>query len=372
MLKINFMRKSTQFLLLSCLLAWGSLLQAQTLVSTQAENKKVILEEFTGANCPNCPAAHTLIDGFLNTYAGQLFTVGYHPFNSSYTTPQNSSDPDMRRSFSDIFYNTTFTMGTGRFMPSGFVNRRNWAGGRLTGRSNWSGHISTILAEPSPVNVGVLATYDTSNTTLTVNVEVYYTDSTEVANTLYVILMESGIVAAQSGGSSNYVHKHVFRESLTTDQWGDLIPISSSPGQLHAASFTFDNSAGEYDMENCSVMAFVRDPSTEEIFSGTGAEVTEPVNNTNIDEDILSTIVMETFPNPADQFAQVRFTLRSVEEIQFELFNLNGKLISTTKAGTFSAGTHLQKIDLSTVAKGMYVLKLSAGEQVGMTRLFVK
>lgn len=366
------MKRNLSFILFIGLLFTSAWLSAQTLVSTMPENKKVILEEFTGTSCPPCTQGHQTIETLLSTFPDQLHVVGYQPTNSSLTTPRSASDPDMRRDFPVAFYNTNFTMGGGRFMPSAFLNRKLWNGDRLVGRGNWQTNASTILTEPSAVNVGLLATYDTLTQLLTVQVEVYYTDSTAGANTMYVYLLEDGIVAGQAGSSDpNYVHKHVFRESLTTDQWGDLIPLGPWPGQFHQTTLTFDNSAGDYNMENCSVMAFVRDPSTEEIFSGTSAHVTEPVNNTSIRDELNTRITMDVFPNPAQQLAKLRFTLQRAQEIQYEILDVNGKTISVKPLGTLSAGTHLHTITLDDMPSGMYVVKMTADGKVGMTRLFV-
>ena len=34
------------------------IMTGQTFVSTNPENKKIIFEEFTGIDCPNCPDGH--------------------------------------------------------------------------------------------------------------------------------------------------------------------------------------------------------------------------------------------------------------------------------------------------------------------------
>lgn len=366
------MKKNLSLTLFIALILSSAWLSAQTLVSTMPENKKVILEEFTGTSCPPCTQGHQVIETLLTTYPDQLFTIGYQPTNSSLTTPRSPSDPDMRRSFPDAFYNTNFTLTAGRFMPSAFMNRKLWGGERLKGRGDWPNNVSSILAEASPVNVGLLATYDTLTQLLTVQVEIYYTDSSTTANTLYVHLLEDGIIAGQSGSTDpNYVHNHVFRENLTIDQWGDIIPLAPLPARFHQATFTFDNSAGAYNMKNCSVMAFVRDPSTEEIYTGTSGHVTDPVNNTGINDDIYAQIDMEVFPNPAQHTAQLSFTLQSAQEVQYEILDVNGKTISTSPLGTFSAGTHRQTIELNALPSGMYIVKMTADQKVGMTRLFV-
>ncbi|MFT6982817.1 MAG: hypothetical protein ACJAUD_001587, partial [Crocinitomicaceae bacterium] len=43
---------------------------AQTLVSTTPSNRNVIIEEFTGTNCPACPNGHTTLSGILTANPG--------------------------------------------------------------------------------------------------------------------------------------------------------------------------------------------------------------------------------------------------------------------------------------------------------------
>lgn len=45
---------------------------AQTIVSTSPQNKKVILEEFTGVNCVYCPQGHAI----ANNISFAAFVVG--------------------------------------------------------------------------------------------------------------------------------------------------------------------------------------------------------------------------------------------------------------------------------------------------------
>ena len=39
---------------------------SQTIVSTTPQNKKVILEEYTGINCVYCPDGHKIAHGIIN------------------------------------------------------------------------------------------------------------------------------------------------------------------------------------------------------------------------------------------------------------------------------------------------------------------
>ena len=137
------MKKTTlllSFIFLTLMLA------AQNYVSTEPQNKNAILEEFTGVSCPNCPAGHQIMASILAANPTTAFCVAYHPTNSSYTTPF-PGEPDFRRAYADVFYSTPYC-GSSRFMPSSFINRREWTNGdRLQSRNVWSSYANTIMGE---------------------------------------------------------------------------------------------------------------------------------------------------------------------------------------------------------------------------------
>ena len=48
---------------------------SQTFVSTTPENKKVILEEYTGIHCGACPGGHFQSQTLYNANPGNLFVI---------------------------------------------------------------------------------------------------------------------------------------------------------------------------------------------------------------------------------------------------------------------------------------------------------
>ncbi len=251
----------------------GITVQSQNYVSTEPLNKNAILEEFTGVRCPNCPAGHQVAANILAANPGRAFVMGCHPGNSSYTQPYGS-DPDFRRTYLNAFYSTPYC-GSSRFMPSAFISRRVWGNGeRIQSRTVWPQYCDIIMAEASPLNVGLSSTYNDATNTLDVTVEVYYTADVTQDTYIYCEIAEIDLIAQQSGGSAAYVHKHVFRESFVA-QWGDLIPGPTTQGTLVVFNYSFDNTTAQYVMDNCDLLAFVLDGSNDEIISGNGAAVGE-------------------------------------------------------------------------------------------------
>jgi len=255
-------------------------IKAQIIVGTDPENKNVILEEFTGQNCPNCPAGHATAQAILNNNPNDVFVVAYHPTNSSYTLPE------LDEPFADAFYSTPYC-GSSRYMPSAFIGRRMVNHERLQGRTDWESYTNTQLTESSPVNVGLQAVYDPVTETMDVYAEAYYTSDVSSGQSINVVLIEDGIVAYQSNGGDDYVHNHIFREAFTA-QWGDEITYTSE-GDLFTAVYQFDNSIDQFNIENCEVVAFVLNTTTEEIESGFGSEVIiEELVTTEVSSDVNS------------------------------------------------------------------------------------
>jgi PKD repeat protein len=257
---------------------------AQSFVSTEPQDKNVILEEFTGVKCPNCPQGHQVAAQILNDNPGRVWAISFHPYNSSYTLPY-AGDPDFRRHHPDSLYMTPYC-GSSRFMPSAFINRRTYAGEKIQSRTVWANYTTQHLAEPSPVNVGLSTSYDEDTKQLEIMLEIYYTDNVTDENTINVLFTESGIIAQQSGGTTNYVHHHIFRETFTS-QWGDIINEPTSQGSFIQKTYTFDNTAEEYNMEECEVIAYIVNSVSEEVVSGIGCHVGETTVTTSPEADFM-------------------------------------------------------------------------------------
>jgi len=339
----------------------------QTLVSTTPENKKAFLEEFTGTGCPNCPAGHTLAANLLTANPGKLVVIAYHPANSSYT----SSDP-MARAYASAFYSTPFVSVSSRFMPSAMVNRRQWGGGdRIQSTSEWTSKVAAIIGEPSPLNVGFTSSYNESTKSLSITAEVYFTSTVANNLTVYCMLLENGIIAQQSGGTSPYTHNHVFREAMVA-QWGDPLPTPYDLGTTTPLTFTYDNTTTNYDMTKSEVVVFIRDVSNGEVISGNIAPVNES-SPISIENNIPAMPEVVVYPNPATDEALVSLTLTSAQPVTIKVSNLAGQVISTNDHGTLEAGRHLLQIDRQVRQNpGLYLVSVESSNTVVVKKLVVK
>jgi hypothetical protein len=240
----------------------------QTIVSTSPENKKVVLEEFTGIKCVFCPQGHAIAQAIQNNNPDDVFLINIH--TGGFATP-NAGEPDFRVPDGNTirsYYNVSS-------YPSGMVNRHVFSGGSpVMSRSLWTGSSNTTLGESSYVNVAVEAEIDLQTRELTVHVEAYYTgNSPEATNKLSVALLQNNTLGPQTGGDSGneYVHMHRLVD-LITPPWGDIISPTTA-GTFIDETYTYsipqnyNNVPAELgDMEVVVLLAETND----EIPSGAG------------------------------------------------------------------------------------------------------
>lgn len=365
------MKQSITLFVCSVLLV-GSL-AAQDLVSVLAGPKNVVLEEFTGTSCPFCPDGHVIAKALRTQYPEDVWVIGYHPTNTTLTTPRSASDPDFRRTFPNAFFNEIFML-TSPSMPSAFINRRSYGiqdPTRGQNRGLWSNYARAITRQTAPVNIGMEAYYDTAFHEIVVNVEAYFTSATN-EQLIYVVLMEDSLIAGQSGGAGNYVHNHVFRETLTTGQWGDSINTNPVAGQLYKNTFTYSNTDLKYNWKHLSVVAFLRDAVTEEISNGAGIEGVELLKTTTGLPNGAKINDVQVFPNPASDLATLKFTTTTSGPVTAVVYDAIGKEVTSVDFGVRSAGTQRLNVNIAALQTGMYTVHVLAGEKRGTQRLIKK
>lgn len=252
-------------------------MNAQTFVSTTPQNKKVILEEFTGVNCVFCPQGHVIANNIKNANPDNVFLINIHVGN--FATP-SAGQPDFRTSFGTAIANQSGLTG----YPAGTVNRTVFsglsmsAGGTAMGRGNWTNAANQILGQSSYLNVAVQGQINAQTNQLTVTVETYYTGNSPVGtNKLNVALLQNNTFGPQTGGNmgNNYNHMHRLVHMLT-GQWGTDITTTTA-GSFNSQTFTYTIPAAyngvPVEIGELELVAFVTE-TQQRIVSGGGAKPT--------------------------------------------------------------------------------------------------
>ena len=262
------MKKIFTLLLVVC---FTTTLFAQTIVSTSPSNKNFILEEYTGTNCVYCPDGHKIANQIMDNNPGRAYAINIHQGGFS------GNDPDYKTEWGNALA-TQYSINS---YPNGTCNR----GSGTVARNLWTNQCTTILAQPSPVNVAATATINWDTRELSVYVEAYYTgNAANPTNKLNVVLLQNNVLGPQTGGSSYYPamvrfgtyyqHMHMLRH-LLTGQWGVVIPATTT-GTFYSETFTYTIPAHirnvPLHLEDLEVLAFVCEDN-KTILSGCKAEL---------------------------------------------------------------------------------------------------
>jgi len=275
---------------------------AQNFVSTSPENRKVVLEEFTGIHCTFCPDGHVIGQGLHDANPNNVFLINIH--EGGYATP-NSGEPDFRTPLGAAIDGQSGLAG----YPAGTVNRHNFpgleqgqAGATALGRANWATATAQTLLLSSPVNVATQASVDLSTRLVTVDVEVYYTGSQSISsNFLNVAIVQNNVPGPQTGASSfnpgaiipgqwnpTYNHQHMLRH-IMTGQWGEEI-TNITPNTFVPMTLTWtapnDINGVMLDLIDLDVVAFITE-GNQEIITG-NQSVIAPVFPNQYDANVLS------------------------------------------------------------------------------------
>lgn len=233
-------------------------------VNPSSVYRKILLEEFTGHKCTNCPQAHEILESLQEQYGDTLVAVGIH--YSSF------AKPDKEGLFTYDFRTDAGNEVGDRYgingIPKAIVNRNDKSGG--WSRDLWANVLRDLDRSQVPVALQLINQYDASKNKLKANLKV--TMLQDYASPLYLVVyvVEDGIVKPQKDGPDdieNYVHNHVLRAALT-DPFG--FPLRSGAGswssgdtETYAASISFDNT--DWVPENCHVVAFLLDQGNYDV-----------------------------------------------------------------------------------------------------------
>jgi hypothetical protein len=232
----------------------------------KAQTKKVLLEEFTGAHCGQCPMGSYILDSLLEVYPG-LIGVSLHSY-----VPSDAMY---------FLHIDTIAAEYAAGAPLGAIDRINFPDGfgyvaKL--QTTWNGHVQTRLAVTPTLTVSINPSWDspTRNITALISTNILSNmPSGDYRFNLYVV--EDSVTGTGPGYEQvnfydgiagnpfygmgnpiiNYAHRHVVR-AILPQAWGQAGIISSTPatGQIFSTTFNYTLPAG-YNEDRVMLVAFV-------------------------------------------------------------------------------------------------------------------
>lgn len=212
----------------------------------------VLVEDFTGQRCLNCPIAAEEIEKLIEQYGDAIIAVSIHSGPLGFYT--NSRFYGLKTELGDNYYNHWNL----EYQPVGLIDR-----GSPAEYTAWGTLIREELQKTAPVEIELSASI-TDSLELSIHTSVKGVDGGvdgHIQGKLQLWIVEDSITAFQMMPDGtlnpNYIHQHVFRDAVN-GQWGEDITVQE--GYAIDKEYTFPIDV-EWKLENISVIAFVYNDS---------------------------------------------------------------------------------------------------------------
>jgi hypothetical protein len=227
--------------------------------SETPQTKLVMIEDFTGVRCPNCPKAAQKIEDLKTQYPGRILSTAIH-FDNLFGTPHSGSKDDFRTEEGKLIF--TMLPGSHGSLPIGDVDRTLHIDG--TGKnsvlqlySTWPTYVSEQISKTTIVNIRIDA--NVVDSMCKIKVTLHYTAATSDTHALTVYFLEDSIIDLQTlpttAIDTYYVHNHILRY-VVSEYNGDDLNASLVVNRVFEKVYEFKLEP-KWVMKNCSIIAFV-------------------------------------------------------------------------------------------------------------------
>ena len=213
--------------------------------------RAILIEDFTGQKCINCPTGTEIINSIVETYGEEnVIAVGIHSGPLGFAG--NSKTVGLMTDTGNEYY-TRWDKENKMGQPWVIFNRKTSPDSHY---NNWAAMVGTIISEKANLSVKIANAYDAATRTLTTTVGADGVNGT-VNGKLQVWIVEDGVKALQMmpDGSANkeYVHNHVFRAAVN-GTWGEDVTVKEGETTTKQYSYVLPEA---WDADKIAVVAFV-------------------------------------------------------------------------------------------------------------------
>ncbi len=241
--------------------------QTHDTTDTATVVRKILLEDYTGHTCPNCPEGTLTGQALQDLYDGKVIMIAVHagffarplaePFTADYRTIAGDA------------WNNEFAFAA---YPNGLVNRTAMSGSLIISPDQWAGAVELLVNTPPDAGIKITCSVDTINKVVTADIETKFLNDIEGTYNVTLCVLEDGIVSAQKNsipavGPTPIIYDYEYKDMLRatiTDPWGELVVINPLIDTNYSSHFVFTLDS-KIVIKNASLVAFISNAESKEI-----------------------------------------------------------------------------------------------------------
>ena len=319
--------------------------------SQQVERDMVILENFGGTWCVNCPGAAMGAEDLVDN-GHDVAVIEYHVWDD-----YDNNFSLFRFSLYEAIYADMPGGGQMACPTAVFDGQHFYLGGDQVSSlfSTYLPFYEYYASVFSSFTIELSGQYTSLDYTVSITVnKVASTSSTNMV--LHLVLTESDIPENWMGQNKvNFVER-----LMVPDQFGTVLDFSTGDTQIVNLDFTLDPG---WISDNCELVAFIQDNDSKEILQGTKVALLElqPLAVNNDSKDVpISFQLQQNYPNPFNATTTIQYELKENSAITLSIFNIHGKKIDMIVNDYQLAGEHSIIWNGHNVSSGIYFIRLSS------------
>lgn len=323
--------------------------------------RKPLFETFTSSTCGPCNPGNANFHQQLTGKDGEYVSIKYQQNFPGAGDPYGTDEAVNRRAFYAI-----------NAIPALVID------GTFETNSNafTVGMHEAAKAIPAFMDIKVEYEIDEANQRVDYEIEIdALNDFGQVE--LYVAILENQTF--NNTATNGETEFEQVMKKMVPDENGQTITVNAATNFTMTDAYSFNgsyrlpanyagrvNHAIEHTVEEFSdlyVVAWVQDPATNTVFQA--AVGTEGINVGVEQPELISRF--DLVPNPAQSQANLYFSIEETKDLNIDLFNNMGQLVSSVANQSFAAGEHTVNINLSGVAAGVYFVRIM-GDGIATTK----
>jgi hypothetical protein len=219
--------------------------------------RTIMVEEFTGVQCANCPVGASLLKNLQNANPGRIVAAKIH--SDFLATPIKPNDPDFRIPDADALYASLGAQSKPSFGIDRMFNAT--ATPYVFDKNDLNSKIPTRLTQASIVNIDLEKLVAPSNDSVTLRATFTFTQATSEPLAYHVYWVENDIEAAQDSVGIEidaYRHEEILRACITPVFTGSALPSgTTAQGQVYIRGLKIPKPAKVSSMAKSALIVFI-------------------------------------------------------------------------------------------------------------------
>jgi len=194
--------------------------------------RKVLIEDFTGHTCGNCPRAAEKIELIKENNGDRIVSMAVHVgFFAEPSAPGSEFGTDYRTATGNEL--DQFFGNAAAGLPNGLINRKSFSGQTIIQYNDWAAKVNELVNLPAEAWIESSVSFNPTTRVVSFSAQTTILQNIEEPLRIAMYLVEDSIQSPQKdyaptvpgGVIENYMHRHTLRtaingafgESLSTD-----------------------------------------------------------------------------------------------------------------------------------------------------------